>query len=520
MIFRSPFPDIEIPEISLPSFALQQAGRLASKPAMIDGITGQSITYGQLEILTRRLAIGLTERGFGRGDVLAIYSPNTIEYPVAIYGALAAGGMVTTINPLFTTNELAVQLADSRATYLIATPESLPAALEAAEATQVREVFTFGEAEGARPFDVLLADDGPWPAVEIDPREDVALLPYSSGTGGLPKCVMLTHYNLVANCHQVNGFSLLDGDDVIITFLPFFHIYVLMVFFAYGLSEGATIVVMPRFDMEHYLQLLQDYRSKRAFVVPPVALALAKHPVVERYDLSSLRVMLTAAAPLPADVSAAVMERLGVIVKQAYGMTELSPMSHLTPESAVNPTAGGLIVRNTEVKVVDSATNAELGPHQQGEIWVRGPQMMKGYLNRPEATAATITPDGWLKTGDIGYADEDGYIYIVDRVKELIKYKAYQIAPAELEAILVAHPAVADAAVIGVPDAEAGEVPKAYVVLRGEATAEELMAFVAGQVAPYKKIRKLEFTNQIPKSASGKILRRVLVERERSLTPA
>ena len=192
MIFRSPFPDIEIPEISLPSFALQQAGRLASKPAMIDGITGQSITYGQLEILTRRLAIGLAERGFGRDDVLAIYSPNTIEYPVAIYGALAAGGMVTTINPLFTTNELAVQLADSRATYLIATPESLPAALEAAEATQVREVFTFGEAEGARPFDVLLADDGPWPAVEIDPREDVALLPYSSGTGGLPKCVMHT----------------------------------------------------------------------------------------------------------------------------------------------------------------------------------------------------------------------------------------------------------------------------------------------------------------------------------------
>lgn len=522
MIFRSPFPDIEIPEMTLTQLVLRQTRRLASKPAIIDAMSGRSITYGQLEILIRRLAIGLADRGFGRGDVLAIYSPNALEYPVALHGAIAAGGTVTTINPLATAKELTSQLNDSRALYLITTPDGLPNALEAAEAARVREVFVFGEADGVRSFDVLLADDGPWPQVAIAPREDVALLPYSSGTTGLPKGVMLTHHNLVANCHQVEGFDLLDDTDTIVAFLPFFHMYAVMVFLAYGLSQGATIVSMSRFDLERYLQLLQDYRVRRAFVVPPVTLALAKHPLVERYDLSSLRFVMSAAAPTPADLCTAVMERLGVVVKQGYGMTETSPVIHLTPESAVNPTAGGLTVRNTEARIIDIESGTELGPHQRGEIWVRGPQVMKGYLNRPDATAEMITPDGWLKTGDIGYADEAGYFYIIDRLKELIKYNAYQVAPAELEAILVAHPAVADAAVIGAPDEEAGEVPKAFVVLRGEATAEELMAFVAGQVAPYKKIRQLEFTGQIPKSASGKILRRVLVERERErgLTPA
>jgi acyl-CoA synthetase (AMP-forming)/AMP-acid ligase II len=272
---------------------------------------------------------------------------------------------------------------------------------------------------------------------------------------------------------------------------------------------------MPHFDLEHYLQLLQDYRSARALVVPPVALALANHPVVDRYDLSSLRFIMTAAAPAGPDLCAAIQARLGAVVKQAYGMTELSPISHLIPERAPRVGAGGLVVRNTEVKIIDIDTGRELGPHERGEIWTRGPQVMKGYLNRPDATAETITPDGWLKSGDIGYADEDGYFYIVDRLKELIKYRGYQVAPAELEAVLLSHPAVVDAAVIPSPDPEAGEVPKAFVVLRNDADPEEILTFVAERVAPYKKIRLIEFTDQIPKSASGKILRRVLVERER-----
>jgi acyl-CoA synthetase (AMP-forming)/AMP-acid ligase II len=522
MIHRSPFPDIVIPEVSLTSLVLQQATRLAGKPALIDGPTGRTITYAELATRVRRLAIGLARREFGKGDVLAIYSPNVPEYAIAVHGAIAAGGTVTTVNPLATAHELATQLNDAGAVYLVTAPALLPNALQAAACSRVREVFVFGAGDGAMPFDDLLADDGPWPAADIDPREDVAIMPYSSGTTGLPKGVMLTHYNLVANCYQVAGFDVATEEDRIVAFLPFFHIYGIFVFLDLALSVGATIITMPRFDLEGYVQLLQEYRSPRAYVVPPVVLALAKHPIVDRYDLSSLRMIMSAAAPVSPDLCRALSERLGCQVKQAYGMTELSPCSHAIPESDVRVGSGGVVVRNTESKIVDIATGRDLGPNQQGEIWVRGPQVMKGYLNRPEATAETITPEGWLRTGDIGYADDDGCFYIVDRLKELIKYKGYQVAPAELEALLLTHPAIADAAVIPSPDDEVVEVPKAFVVLRHDADPDEILEYVAQRVAPYKKIRRIELIDQIPKSPSGKILRRVLVERERerALAPA
>lgn len=521
MIVRSPFPDVEIPEMSLTELVMRQTARLATKPALIDGVTGEIMTYGQFEILIRRLAIGLTSRGFGKGDVLAIYSENRPAFAVAVHGAIAAGGAVTTINPLATAHELASQLNDSQAVYLIASPTVLEKAIQAmAEASSIREVFVFGEAEGARPFDALLTEDGPWPSVEINPREDVALLPYSSGTTGRPKGVMLTHYNIVANFHQGEHLDLIAEDDTVIAFMPFFHMYGISMFLTYGLATGTTLVTMPRFDLEHYLQLLQGYRSKRAYVVPPIVIAFARHPIVEKYDLSSLRFLLTGAAPVGAELCAAVEQRLGCTVTQAYGMTELSPGAHVYPGGDNRSGSAGAPMPSTESKIVDIESGRDLGPHERGEVWVRGPQVMKGYLNRPDATAATITPDGWLKTGDIGYFDEGGYFYIVDRLKELIKYKGYQVAPAELEALLLTHPAVADAAVIGIPDEEAGELPKAFIVLRGEASAEEIMAFVAERVAPYKKIRLVEFTDQIPKAASGKILRRVLIERERGLVPS
>jgi acyl-CoA synthetase (AMP-forming)/AMP-acid ligase II len=516
MVVRSPLPDIEIPHITVTQLVLQHTERLASKPALIDGETGRVLTYGQFATLTRRCAVGLAGRGFGPGDVIALYSVNLPEYAVALHGALAAGCTVTTINPLAVPHELATQLKDSGARYLIASPQVLANAVQGAELSGVvEEVFVFGEGDGARPFDVLLTDDGPWPEVAIDVREHIALLPYSSGTTGLPKGVMLTHYNLVADRYLAEGFELIDPQDTAIAFLPFFHMYGLYLFLISGLSMGLTSVTMPRFDLAHYLQLLQEHRSRTAYVVPPVVIALAHHPLVEQYDLSELKTLLTAAAPASAELCAAVQARLGCSVTQAYGMTELSPASHTNPPGAFRIGAGGVPLRNTESKVVSIETGVELGPHERGEVWVRGPQVMKGYLNRPDATEATITPDGWLKTGDIGYYDEDGYFYFVDRLKELIKYNAYQVAPAELEAVLLQHPAVADAAVIGVADEDAGEIPKAYVVPRGEVTAEALMAFVAERVAPYKKIRQVEFTDQIPKSASGKILRRVLIERER-----
>jgi len=515
MIFRSPYPDIDIPEVSITAHVLRNAAVRPDKPAIVDGTTGLSLTFAQFGAQVRRLARGLGERGFGRGDVLAIFSPNLPEYAIAFHGAIAAGGTVTTANPLMTAHELANQLNNAHATYLVAHPACLDTARQAAEWSSVRELFVFGETAGARSFYELLGDDGPWPEIAIDLREDVALLPYSSGTTGLPKGVMLTHYNEVANMHQIDGFEMMHADDVMVAFLPFFHIYGIFAFLLCGMQAGATIVTMPRFDLEHYLQLLQEYRAPAAYVVPPIILALANHPVVDRYDLSHLRMVMTAAAPVSPELCEAVERRLNCRVKQVYGMTEAGPVSHANPESAIRLGSGGAVVRNTEVKIVDVDSGVELDPGGRGEIWVRGPQVMKGYLNNPEATAATITADGWLRTGDIGYADEDGYVYIVDRLKELIKYKGYQVAPAELEAVLLSHPAISDAAVIPLPDDEAGEIPKAYVVLRQDADPDEIMAFVAERVSPYKRIRRLEVIDQIPKSASGKILRRMLVERER-----
>jgi acyl-CoA synthetase (AMP-forming)/AMP-acid ligase II len=255
-----------------------------------------------------------------------------------------------------------------------------------------------------------------------------------------------------------------------------------------------------------------------AFVAPPITLALAKQPVVAGYDLSRLRVIISGGAPLSAEVTNACSERIGCPVKQGYGLTETSPVTHLGPANPerVAPGSIGLLIPNTEAMIVDLESGTALDPAQHGELWIRGPQVMKGYLHRPDATAQMITADGWLRTGDLGYADQDGSFFVVDRLKELIKYKGYQVAPAELEAVLLAHPAVSDAAVIPSPDEMAGEVPKAFVVLRTAATAEELMAYVAERVASYKKVRRLEFIDAIPKSASGKILRRVLVERERA----
>ncbi|HKG27374.1 MAG TPA: AMP-binding protein, partial [Thermomicrobiales bacterium] len=338
----------------------------------------------------------------------------------------------------------------------------------------------------------------------------------SSGTTGLPKGAMLTHTNFVAIAAAFAAAGEFTADDILPGQLPFFHIFGLCTTLTACLSQGVTSVILPRFELGQLLQLVQDYGATRLYAVPPVLVALAKQPAVDRYDLSTVKTIICGAAPLGEEVARAVSRRLGCRVKQIYGLTEIAP-THLAPDD-VHPSKLGSIgpcLPNTQCKVVDLVTGADLGPDQTGELWTRGPQAMKGYLNQPAATSQAIDGDGWVHTGDIGFADADGYFYVVDRLKELIKYKAHQVAPAELEAVLLAHAAVADAAVIPSPDDEAGEVPKAFVVLNGDATPEELLAFVAARVAPYKKIRRLEFVEAIPKSPSGKILRRVLVERER-----
>jgi acyl-CoA synthetase (AMP-forming)/AMP-acid ligase II len=296
-----------------------------------------------------------------------------------------------------------------------------------------------------------------------------------------------------------------------------FHIYGLVVILNLGLRQGATIVTLPRFDLELFLQTLQKYEVTLAHLVPPIVLALSKHPMVDQYPLPKLKTIFSGAAPLDEHLTRACMERLHCEVRQGYGMTETSPVTHSSPAEPGQVKFGsvGVPAPSTECKIIDLESGAMLGPNQEGEVCVRGPQIMKGYLNRPEATAETIDAERWLHTGDIGYADSEGHFYIVDRAKELIKYKGFQVPPAELEAVLLTHHAISDAAVIPCPDDEAGEVPKAFVVLKGEATPEEIMVFVNERVAPHKKIRSVELTDKIPKSPSGKILRRVLVQAER-----
>ena len=518
MIYRSPFPDVDIATMSLPVFVLEHADRRSGKAALIDGPTGHTLTYAQLAGAIKRTATGLAARGFTKGDVFAIYSPNLPEYAVAFFGVAAAGGISTTINPTYTATELRRQLQDSSARYLVTIPQFLDTAREAITETGVEEIFVFGDGKGATPFTTLMVE-GNTPVVQIDPREDLVALPYSSGTTGLPKGVMLTHYNIVANLTQINGVEQTADTEVLIGILPFYHIYGMVAIMCSALRVGATVVTMPRFDLDQFLGLIPRHGITTGYLVPPIVLALAKHPAVDQYDLSTLNDIMSGAAPLPESVATACASRNNLVVRQGYGLTETSPVTHINPRtSALKVASVGTPLPNTEHRIVDLATMKDAPQGELGEVWIRGPQVMKGYLHNQEATREMIDEEGWLHSGDIGRTDDDGYLYVVDRVKELIKYKGLQVAPAELEAVLQSHPAVADVAVIPSPDEEAGEVPKAFVVVKPETTltADEVIAFVAERVSPQKKVRKVEFIDAIPKVPSGKILRRTLVERERA----
>ncbi|MBV9193180.1 MAG: AMP-binding protein [Solirubrobacterales bacterium] len=521
-MIRSPLPDVEIPDVSLTEFVLARAAELGDRLAFIDASNGAATTYAELAQSVRAVAAGLAERGFVKGDVFAHYAPNLPEYAVAFHAVATVGGVNTTANPLLTAGELGAQLRDSGARLLVTVPELLEKATAAAQQASVEEILVYGEADGATPFTSLRRAAGEPPAVSINSAEDLVALPYSSGTTGLPKGVMLTHRNLVANICQTIAHQRVHEDDRVIAVLPFFHIYGLVVLMNLPLYRGATVVTMPRFVLADFLRAIQDYRITRAWVVPPIVLALVKDPLVDEFDVSSLEFVLSGAAPLSAELEVACGKRLGCRTLQGYGLTETSPTTHSVPDDLAGQMAGsiGPPLPNTECRVVDMSTGQDAADGQAGELLIRGPQVMKGYFNNPRASAQAIDPDGWLHTGDVARVEPDGSTRIVDRVKELIKYKAYQIAPAELEALLLTHPMITDAAVIPIPDEEAGEVPKAFVVSTGSITAEEVGRFVAEHVAPYKKVRAVELVEQIPKAASGKILRRVLIERERTAAVA
>jgi acyl-CoA synthetase (AMP-forming)/AMP-acid ligase II len=514
MLFRSRYPDADIPSVGLTEFVLGDSDRHDCRPALVDGVTGHSLSFGDVRTQVRRVAAGLSVR-IRKPDVVAIWAPNVPEYAVVFHAVISLGAVLTTINPAYTSEEVAFQLRDSNAVLLITTAALATRALEAVDASGTAiAMITIDEAPGLTSLASLAIDADP-PQVAIDPAVDTAVLPYSSGTTGVAKGVMLTHRNLVANLQQVNAIEVSDL-PALVGALPFFHIYGMTVIMNLGLLRRATVVTLPRFDFEAFLKVLQDWAIPLAHIVPPIAVALAKHPAVDRYDLRGVKWLFSGAAPLGAELTAAIRTRLGITVRQGYGLTETSPVAYYTPPGAERDGKAGVLVPGTECQIVCTETGRALERDQPGEVLIRGPQVMKGYSNNPAATAATIDADGWLHTGDIGIVDGEGYLTIVDRLKELIKVKGYQVAPAELESLLLQHPQIADVAVIPVADDEAGEVPKAYVVAKGPLAASDVADFIAPRVAHYKRIRHVEFIESIPKSPSGKILRRVLVERERA----
>ena len=513
IIHTSPLPDVEIPDQSITDCVFASAADRADEVAITDG-AASSYTFSQLHGAVRSLGGGLSAQGVGPGTTVAILAPNIPEYAIVFHGIALAGATVTTINPTYSAEEVRFQLNDAAASWLVTIPMFLETARAAAAGTGVEQIVVMGEAEGAVPLGSLFG--APIDQVPLDYAEHVVVLPYSSGTTGLPKGVMLTHRNLVANIAQMEHTFTPADDEVALAVLPFFHIYGMQVLMNLLLAFGVRVVTMPRFDMVQALELVQSQRITRFFAVPPMVLGLAKHPVVDDYDLSSIKQIFSGAAPLGADLAAAAAARVGCEVVQGYGMTELSPVSHCTPEGQFRPGTSGVTVSNTEIRIIDPSSGEDLGVGGRGELLVRGPQVMKGYLNNPEATAETLDADGWLHTGDVAVLDDEDHVSIVDRIKELIKYKAFQVPPAELEAVLVTHPAVADAAVIGVPDEEAGELPKAFITLAPGAEApslEDIQGHVAEHLATYKQVRVLEVLEAIPKSASGKILRRELRDR-------
>ncbi|RLM61851.1 putative 4-coumarate--CoA ligase 5 [Panicum miliaceum] len=524
-VFRSTLPDIAIPDhLPLHDYVFERLADRRDRACLIDGATGEVFTFGDVDRLSRRVAAGMRAAlGVRPGGTVMLLLPNSVEFALAFLACSRLGAAATTANPLHTPPEIAKQAAASGATVVVTEPAFVAKVRGLAG---VAVVATGDGAEGCVSFaDLADDDDEPAPPPEeaaIDVANDMVALPYSSGTTGLPKGVMLSHRGLVTSVAQLvdgdNPNLHLREDDVVLCVLPMFHVYSLHSILLCGMRAGAALVIMKRFDTARMFELVERHGVTIAPLVPPIVVEMAQSDAIDRHDLSSVRMVISGAAPMGKELQDILRAKLPrAVLGQGYGMTEAGPVLSMCMAFAKEPLpvksgACGTVVRNAELKIIDPETGLSLPRNQPGEICIRGKQIMKGYLNNPEATAKTIDAEGWLHTGDIGYVDDEEEIFIVDRLKELIKYKGFQVAPAELEAMLIAHPGIADAAVVPMKDDSCGEIPVAFVVASDgfDITEDEIKQYVAKQVVFYKRLHKIFFVETIPKAPSGKILRKDL----------
>jgi len=507
---------LDYPEIPLFGFLTGSAEKYPDDTAF--SVQGKGITYKELDEQTSKLANALNSSGVKKGDAILVLLPNSIEFVVAYYGILKAGGTVVPTNPMYKEAEVKHHIDDPSAVGVITDCERYPVVKAVSDDTDLK-VVVLADASGVEEtlsLETILSDyDSTFPRQEINPKEDVAAIEYTGGTTGLPKGVMLTHYNLVANAIQNAVWLDWSSEDVIMGVLPFYHSWGACTCVNSAIYCGARVVIMARFDAEELLKTMQDEKATLLYSAASLFTNLVSNPLINKYDLSSLKYIKAGAMPIPPEIKERWDQITGVPMILGYGLSEASPETHDCPPQRVRIGTIGIPVFDTDARIVDEATGTiDLPPGEVGELIIKGPQVMKGYLNRPDDNKEALR-DGWLYTGDLGAMDEEGYFRIADRKKETIKYKGYTIAPAEVEAAIYEHSSVRECAVVGKPDDSAGELPKAYVVLRDgcEATGEEIIEFCAQRVSPYKKVREVEFIDEIPKTAVGKVLRRILRDR-------
>ncbi|XP_068249585.1 probable 4-coumarate--CoA ligase 3 [Palaemon carinicauda] len=523
-VVRCPFQD-SLPEIPAGSIALHIMSRLeenGEKIAMTESL-GKKLTSEALRQRSMKAASGLRRRGFQQGDVLCIIALNDLDYPAVFLATALNGGVTAPLSPGSNEDDLEHLLRNSGSSWIVAGEGQEEKAKQLGERVGgIKGIFTLAreEVRGCLSFQDLLegledAGDLHFPQTQVDALKDLVMLPYSSGTTGIAKGVMVTHANLAAayTLFRDKRTLGLGSDDVILLFLPFCHSLGFIMMFA-SLINDYSAVMIPKFSPETFLRVIQDYKVTFMASVPTVVLFLAQAPIVDEFDISSLKKMFCAAAPLSGDVQDALQKRTGgnLTVGQAYGMTEsVAPVTMCSQENRVGSV--GQVTAYMQVKIADLESRSPLGPMQEGEICVKGPAIMAGYYRNETATSSAFDQDGWLLTGDVGYYDQDGFIYVVDRIKEIIKYKGLQVAPAELEGILLKHPDIVDAAVVGRRDERAGELPMGFVVLKEGSleTPEGVQKYVEDLVSDYKQLRGgVVFVDSIPKTASGKILRKEL----------